>query len=263
MKSETKAMRLLDLLKGKNSITLAEAMEYLDVSESTARRIFAHLENGGYGVRFHGGIRLMSDSVIPDYSFDDMKSKYVHEKRAAAGGAAAMVESGDAIYIDSGTTLKHFSFALIPALESKEISGIGVFTSSLANFGALKDHAEVYLIGGRYRDFRKDFCGKMTVDTLSRLKFTKCFIGCDGYHPAGGFTTTDIDSAQIADRVMENSEESFIVMNSEKFMKVSVVGFARKVKNLTVVTEKKPCDEAKEGLTKAGIKIVVCKNQQN
>lgn len=259
MKSETKAMRLLDLLKGSSSITLKEAMDNLEVSESTARRIFDKLESGGYGVRFHGGIRLMSDSVIPDYSFDDMKSKYVHEKRAAAKGATAMVKSGDTIYIDSGTTLKHFSFALIPLLESKELSGIRVYTSSLANFGALKDHTEVYLVGGRYRDFRKDFCGKMAVDTLSRLKFTKCFIGCDGYHPAGGFTTTDRDSAEIADRVMENSEKSFIVMNSAKFMKVSVVRFAKRAGDLTVVTDKEPTEEARAGLLGSGAKIFTCK----
>ncbi len=259
-KSDTKARRLAELLKGHSAITLREAMDALGVSESTARRIFARLERDGCGVRYHGGIELISDSVIPDYSFDDMKSKFVREKRAAARYAAGEVCEGDRLFIDSGTTLKHFSFALAALLEKKEISSLKIYTASLANFGALRDLAEVFLIGGSYRPLRKDFCGEIALGALSRLKLDKCFIGCDGFHPSCGFTTTDRDSAEIADTVMENSLKSYMVMDSGKFMKVSVVPFAKRARSLTVVTDREPCRDALQGISGLGAALSVCKN---
>ena len=63
---EQELMTRLSLVQ---KLTLAEAMELLNVSESTARRMFARLEREGLLIRTHGGIQCVNNAMTL-YSFE-------------------------------------------------------------------------------------------------------------------------------------------------------------------------------------------------
>lgn len=258
-KTEVQTGKMLTLLREKKEVDLHLAMKYLGVSESTVRRLFSRLEASGYALRYHGGIRLLDGVGTVDYSYDDMKSKYVPEKKKSARLAATLIENGDTVYLDAGTTMKHLSFAIAGRIESGELENVRFFTSSFVNFGILREKADIVLVGGKYRPERKDFYGEVTENTIDSLHFTKSFLGADGYHPVGGFTATDFETSAICSRVIGKSDISYIVISNEKFMKVSLAPFGVNADNLTVVTDRKPPSEAAEGLSQSGIKTVYLK----
>lgn len=249
---------ILKMLKKQGTVTIADAMTALSVSESTARRVFTRLEEGGYALRYHGGIRAVKDGIF-DYSYDDMKTKYIPEKKLLAKYAASLVEKGDTVYLDAGTTIKYLTFALAARCEKGELSGVRFFTNSLTDFGILRDRADINLIGGKYRSERKDFAGKMAEEMLEGLHFSKSFIGADGCTAAARFTTTDFETAALCNTAMSNSDSSFILMNWEKFGKTSLVSFGKEAKKLTLITDRLPNEEIKRSLEAGGISVISVK----
>ena len=85
-------------------VSLAEAMELFDTSESTIRRLFTRLEQEGKAIRTHGGIQNVSRSMA-DYSFEYGARTNIEKKTAIARQACQYLVDGDVVFCDSGTTM--------------------------------------------------------------------------------------------------------------------------------------------------------------
>lgn len=225
---------LISRLAVVQKLTLAEAMEMLSISESTARRLFARLEQEGHAIRVHGGIQT-SGSVKTRYSFESGVRTNIHRKTAIARQAVRFLQDGDVVFCDSGTTMQCFCAELINRLQEEKLQ-IKVYTNSLANLELLAPHVQVHLVGGAYRENRKDFCGYLTEQALSGLFFTKSFVGADGC-VENRFTTTDFDTAKMNQIAMQNSEQIFMLADSSKFGSASHVAYVRAEQLHTIVTD--------------------------
>ena len=127
MKNNPKEKLLMEELTKKQQMSIHEATEYLKISQATARRLFTKLEEKGRLVRTHGGVRITERALI-DYQFEDLTNRQIDEKMRIGKYAASTVESGDAIYLDSGTTLTFMAYELLKEaiVQAKEKSDIVV-----------------------------------------------------------------------------------------------------------------------------------------
>ncbi len=258
-KTDRQEQLILEKLKSCKKITLAQAMELLQVSESTVRRLFIRLENKKVAIRNYGSIQLINTSPHADYLYEEVEEQFADKKKQIGYQAAMMVESGDTLYLDSGTTIFQLCAALAQRLENKEISQISIFTNSLVNIDILSPHITVNLIGGEYRIKRKDFCGYLSEELLKGLHFTKCFLGADGFHLQNGFTATDFHTARLNELALETSDKSYVVMDSSKFMTTSVVSYSRNHTVDAIITDKLPEDEmVLQRLNEQRIEIIAC-----
>ena len=241
MKStEINEHQIVNHLKIHKSISTADAIRITDSSESTVRRVFRRLEQTGGYLRYYGGIRLASDERADNgYYYERTENRHVAEKLKIAAVALTLVQDGDEIYLDSGTTLARFAARLAEALDKKELHDIHVFTNSLVNLNLLKHH-NVTLIGGKFRELRKDFHGYTAEETIKSLHFKKCFLGADAYSAQDGFTTTDFSTARLNELVLERSEKKYVLMDSSKFFLSSVVSYSRRIMPDKIVTEAYP-----------------------
>ncbi|NMA23838.1 MAG: DeoR/GlpR transcriptional regulator [Spirochaetales bacterium] len=218
---------IFEWLQRKGQISLHEAIELLGVSESTVRRLFIGLEKNGRALRTYGGLQYIPDRQI-EYSYDAVESRNVDKKQAIASCAVSFVENGATIYMDSGSTLSQFGGALASRLENGKLSNITIFTNSLINLHRLQKYGKILLIGGEFRENRKDFCGYLAEETLQNLHFSQCFLGSDGFNPSLGFTTTDFFTARLNEIVLNNSLESYVLMDSTKFSTSAIVSYTKK-----------------------------------
>lgn len=241
MKStEINEHQLINHLKIHKSISIKDAIRITDSSESTVRRVFKRLEATGDYLRYYGGIRLASESGTDnDYYYENTENRHVEAKLAIATLALSLVKDDDVIYLDSGTTLARFAAKLSEALDKKQLYGIKIFTNSLVNLNLLKQH-DVTLIGGKFRDLRKDFHGYTAEDTLKTLHFKKCFLGADAYSTQNGFTTTDFSTARLNELVLERSEKKYVLIDSSKFFISSIVSYSRRISPDMIITEAYP-----------------------
>ena len=239
------------------TLSLAEAMELLNVSESTARRMFAELEHTGAAIRTHGGIRCV-DQAPTAYSFE-FGAKMNIDKKAAIGAAACdFLEDGDVIFCDSGTTIQCFCAELVHRLRRDKLN-IKVYTNSLANLELLSAYLPVHLVGGEYRSNRKDFCGHMAEQALKGVYFTKSFVGADGCVDDAMFTTTDFETMRMNDIAMGNSRQTYMLVDSSKFSLSSHVAYAPVERIHTIVTDDDISRETLARLRNSPAKVICVK----
>ena len=257
-KTERQEQMILRALRENNTLTLAQAIELLDVSESTIRRLFVRLEERGVAIRRHGGIQLLRENHTVDYLYEKVEGQSIQQKERIAHYAAQQVEPGDVLYIDSGTTMACFCSALAERLSLGQLSDLTVFTNSLVNLELLSPHITVKLIGGEYRKNRRDFSGYLAEKLLDGLHFNKCFLGADGFHTKYGFTATDFSTAHLNELVLNSTDRSYVVIDSSKFTVASVVSYSRGDTIYAVITDKTPTKPIIEQLTELDIQLLVC-----
>lgn len=240
-------------------VTLSQAMEKLEISEATARRLFTRMGEKGLGIRSHGKISL-PDSSYSFYRYETSEELYVKEKKQISEEAIKLIKNGETLFLDSGTTVCLFSMALREAVKQGKLQNIKVFTNSFMIISILNETLNVNLIGGEYRPNRKDFCGYMTEKVIKEYHFDKCFLGTDGFSTITRFTTTDCDCARICENAIERSENTVVLMDSHKYNKASSITYSTGENITTVITDSKISEKAKVSFFELGINLKIAKN---
>src|SRR6516164_4665627 len=112
MLAETRRTRLLELVARQGFATLDELVKALAVSESTVRRDLEALDLGGRVKRTHGGAVYAGEvKALP--AFEDRAATATAEKQAIGRHAAALLEDGDTVLLDGGTTTLEVARALV------------------------------------------------------------------------------------------------------------------------------------------------------
>ena len=248
---------LMTRLSVLHRLSLNDAMDLLDVSESTARRLFTKLEQSGVVIRTHGGIQAVNNATTI-YSFEHGARTNIAHKTAIGRAACGLLEDGDVVFCDSGTTIQCFCAQMVNYLRESKKS-VKVYTNSLANLELLAPNMDVTLIGGAYRPNRKDFCGYLTEQALRGVYFDKCFVGTDGCQNFSQFTTTDFETARMNEIAMRNSECNIMLADSSKFQKGAHVAYAAVDAFDTIITDDCVKDSIRTFLNQCNAKIIYAK----
>ena len=227
---------ILSLLKKQGFVKVQELVEQLGASESTIRRDLAQLEEMKSLKRVHGGAALIQRKGLEPTAFEK-QNKAKKEKQIIAERAASIVEEGDCIYLDAGSTVS----AMIPYLKSKNVT---VLTNGLMHLPTLMDYGiRTVLVGGNIKFSTQAVAGSTAVQFLADYRFDKCFMGMNGIHLDLGFTTPDPDEALLKRMAMSLSDEAYVLADSSKLNQVT---FA-KVANITdaiIITNRNHKDPA-------------------
>lgn len=219
MITEERHQEILLRLKQKRTIKVCDLVTQLNTSESTIRRDLVQLESMNYLRRVHGGAVLVQNKSV-ERSYNDKITVNTKQKDAIAQYAASLVNEGDQIYLDSGTSV----YEIIQYLHPKHVR---VVTNGLSHAEALIEFdIPCILLGGKVKPMTKAVIGYEAIQALKRYCFDKCFMGTNGIHITYGFTTPDPEEADIKSCAMASSNEVFILADDSKFGEVSFTRFA-------------------------------------
>ncbi|WP_320046332.1 DeoR/GlpR family DNA-binding transcription regulator [uncultured Ilyobacter sp.] len=225
---------ILNLLKNKEIVKMKEIVDTLNISESTIRRDLTYLEEHGLLKRVHGGATLPENSYEADFNTKNIQNKFEKDKIGEA--AAKIVLDGECIFIDAGTTTER----MIKYLQDKNVT---VVTNGVTHIPELmKYNIRAYLTGGKIKNRTGALVGVETIESLKKYNFNKCFIGVNGITSETGYTTPDIEEAEIKREVIKKSQKSYILADCNKFGRTSFVSFSE-LKECTIITDKLPAEE--------------------
>lgn len=211
MLKKERLVKIAQKVNQKGIITISEIMEELNISDMTARRDLDELEKSGKLFRVHGGAQSLSFSMDHELSHSEKSSVQIEEKKRIVHKAAQFIQEGEIIFLGPGTTMQ---------LLAEQLCGrnIRVITNNLAVFNILVNHSptEVILTGGEYRENTNTFVGPITNSILSKLKYTKAFISCNGIHN-GDITTYSLDEGESQEIALDNSKARYLLADSKKF----------------------------------------------
>lgn len=247
MLTEERYNIILEILKEKGIVKLNELVEMLNTSESTIRRDIIFLESINALKRIHGGATLPKRRLNePSYSEKEVQS--VDEKKAIAIYAASLIEEGDSIYLDAGTS----TYEMIQYIDKTNII---VVTNGLKHINALVDkNINAYILGGKIKNITKAVIGSDALKSLEKFRFDKCFLGINGVHMELGFTTPDSEEAILKENAIKYSREAFVLADESKFGEVSFVKVAD-LKNAVIITNTRT-ENYEEYNKKTKVKVV-------
>jgi DeoR family fructose operon transcriptional repressor len=234
MLQEERFLKILNMLTKKHSVTVHEVMQQLQVSEATTRRDLTLLNEQGKLIKVHGGaIAVGSEVSTLDADVSERVLLHQEEKKNIACYAAALIEPGDYVYLDAGTTVGF----MIEYITQKEAVYV---TNAIGHARALsKSGCSVYLLGGKIKPLTEAVVGGETVEQLQRYHFTKGFFGTNGIHPKYGYTTPDAEEAKVKEIALKHCRKAYILSDASKFNQIASVGFAP-VSAATVLTDSVP-----------------------
>ncbi len=248
MITEERHKLIIDKLKEKGIVKINDLIELTNTSESTLRRDLTFLESVNALKRVHGGATLLKGRYNePSYNEKLVQNK--EEKLAIAKYAASLIEHGDSIYLDAGTT----TLELINYIDKKDIV---VVTNGLKHIDALVERGiEAYILGGKVRVKTKAIIGIDALLGLKKFRFDKAFIGINGVHLEYGYTTPDLEEAALKEAAISLSREAYMLADESKFGEAAFIKVCD-LHKASIITNKKM--ENYEGyLEKTDVKVVV------
>jgi DeoR/GlpR family transcriptional regulator of sugar metabolism len=254
-KLEYRKDQLVDLLQAKGKLQVQEVAELYAISLPSARRLCAQLEKEKRAIRTHGGIHTVFQTQGP-YIFDVMDSEFNQEKEIIANYAVKLVKSRQCVFLDAGTTVKHFAAALASYIKEQDLREIMVFTNSLINLEILSPICKVIAIGGLYRPERRDFCGFLSEREIRSLRFDICFLGADGLNLEYGIMALDAETARIDELLIKHCAKSVLLANSEKFSRQSLFSICSVKEISEIITDSKLSPDIRKEYTEAGVHLV-------
>ncbi len=256
-KYEKREQVLMETLYKTNRVTTNQAVQMLGISDATARRLFASLEMQGKVIRDYGGIQLSTQKNR--YYFDYLKMVDIEEKKRIGKLAASLIEPGDTIYLDCGTTISYMAVALAERMRQESLLPLNIITNSLENMQILSEvpSCKVILTGGVYNPDRRDFSGPLTERYLSDFHFKKTFMGCDGISLDMGFSSNEMNISKLNICVLAHSDFSYVLATSTKFNRNSFVSYAALEQVHLLITDKLPNEEIAHKLKEKGLAVRV------
>lgn len=239
-------MRLISRLR---SVSVQELTERLQVSEVTIRKDLAFLEEIGSVVRTRGGAKLAEDRT-KNRDVRIRRTENQAEKECIARRARELINDGDTIFVDSGSTCTFLA---------REISDMNlrVVTDSLDVMSTLADSPEISLIsvGGNYRREAGSFIGPIAVDALKELRIGACFLGATGITRTGLFSSENSIEAEVKRQVLAISRRRIVLADASKYEREAFAVFARAGSIDILIVDRWVA--AMDALTEMGIEIIV------
>ena len=198
MLTEERFTRILSILESMGSVTVQQLMTELDASESTIRRDLNTLDANGQLIKVHGGAILKNTS----YSTEDdevmqRKERNKGAKEKIAKYASGLIEPGDFVYIDAGTTTD-LMIDFITTKQAVFVTNAITHAKKLARKGCT-----VYILGGEFKAITEAIVGEEAVSSVEKYNFTKGFWGANGISMQRGFSTPELKEALVKKRSME------------------------------------------------------------
>jgi DeoR/GlpR family transcriptional regulator of sugar metabolism len=207
--------RLLDIIRVRGFAALEELVRELGVSESTVRRDLDALEEQGSARRTHGGV-LYSGGMPRLAEFDERQPANWAAQRAIAAAAATVIEDGETVLLDGGTTTYEVARLLVGR-------SLQVVTNSLpvANLFASESRTDLVLLGG-YVSPRTGVClGPYANELLGRLHVTTTVLSAAGISEEGLFNA-HLLLAETEQAMLKAASRVMVVADSSKFGRKSL-----------------------------------------
>lgn len=250
LRKDARRARILFELKLRPHVRISELAELFNVSTETVRRDFDALADDGLVARAHGGATAAAPGHYP--GLDERAHAHTQERARIGRCAAAMVQEGETLMVDSGSTTIQFAKAL--ALRGTACT---VITNSIHVAMTLGSGAQrVILCPGDYKPAEAAVTGTDTLDYLARYNVDRCMIGASGLTEEGPSETVP-GFAAVKRLMLARATRRHLLIDARKFGRkgLNVVGGPGDLDG--VVVDQRPDASLESALTVGGVTIVL------
>ena len=250
--------RILDLVRTREFVRVAELSKLFGLSEVTIRSDLDALASSGSLQRVHGGAIVKSPRTPRERPYEEGLDDDPAAKQAIGRAAARMVEPGDTLILDVGTTT---AFAARALVARSELVDVTVFTSGIRIALELEPTIPrfhvVVVTGGTLRPLQHSLVDPLAGSIFNTIHATRVFLGCSGVHPTEGITNVNLPEAEMKKKMLRSAQECVVLAEGSKVGNISVAKVAGLDNVDVVVTDTSAPPEVVEELRAAGVDVEV------
>lgn len=243
---------ILGLLNAKGAVTVGELVERFDVSEMTIRRDLLLLERKRLLRRVRGG--AVSDrgrAYEPPYL--TRSDEHREEKERIGRAAASLVQNGESLTLDVGTTTLEVARALLDKQDLTVITPSFRIASLLSDAPGMR----IILTGGILRPGELSLVGHLAERVFADFYVDKLFLGAGGVDFEGGLTEYNLEDALVKQAMLKSAKEVILVADSSKFNRLAFTAIAPLQVVNRLVTDSGLDRESVSRLEEMGIEVIL------
>ncbi|HEY8498853.1 MAG TPA: DeoR/GlpR family DNA-binding transcription regulator, partial [Limnochordales bacterium] len=242
--------RIRQLLLAHGAVRVASLSRELDVSEVTIRSDLARLEQEGFARRTHGGA-VLARGTRYERPFAEQQARFREEKQRIGAAAAALVEDGDTIILDVGTTTTEVARHLPP------VTNLVVVTSALNIALELERHPGVTVVvtGGTLRPMQHSLVNPLATVLLAQINADKLFLGCNGVSADKGITNSNLQEAEVKRAMIAAAKRVIVVADSSKIGAVAAAHVAPITAVHQLVTDQQADEAELDRIRQRGVQV--------
>lgn len=241
---------ILDRLRQKGEVVAKALSQELAISEDTIRRDLRELAQEGKLQRVHGGALPASAALA---TLDARQTIAPAEKQALGRTGAAMVQAGQLVFLDGGTTALQVAAHLDPALRATVVTHSLTVALELAK----KPQLEIIMLGGTLFRHSMVNVGAAVIEAVLRLRADLYFMGVTGVHTGVGLSTGDYEEAAVKRALHASAAETVVLASHEKLGAASPFVIAPLRALAALVVPPQTAAETVEVYRAAGVKVLV------
>lgn len=224
--------KIRQALQATGTVRVGQLAEMLQVSEVTIRADLSLLEQEGFLKRTHGGAVLARGTRF-ERPFAEQETRFAQEKRRIGAAAAALIEEGDTVILDVGTTTTEL------ARQLRQTRNVAVVTNGLNIAMELEHYPDVTVLvtGGTVRPLQHSLVNPYATLMLSQIQADKLFLGCNGVSADKGVTNSNLQEAEIKQAMIRAAKQVIVLADSSKIGAVAAARVAELTEISQVITD--------------------------
>lgn len=203
---------IIQLIQETGKVRVDNLSEKFKVSSVTIRNDLDFLEKKGILYRTHGGA-LIRKNVYEDPTLEEKQKRFQKEKQKIGEKAVELINDGDSILLDSGTT----AMEIAHRLQGKKNLTVMTNALNIALKLGSQENLNIMLTGGYMRQESFSLVGPEAEATIGNYFFDKLFLGVDGIDMKYGLTTPNPMEAQLNRTMVDRAQQVIAVADSSKF----------------------------------------------
>jgi DeoR family transcriptional regulator of aga operon len=249
---EERRQHILSLAQQQGRVLVEDLSESLGISRITIRKDLDHLQRRGVLQRTHGGALLPQSGTMFDPSLKEKEGLHLKEKQRIAVAAVNLIQEGQCVLLDSGTTTTAIAMAL------KKFSHLTIITNAVNIAAELSGtDFEVLLTGGSLRKNSFSLVGPLAEEMLHDMHADILFLGVDGFDLDVGLTTPNVMESRVNRAMVKAAKTIVAVCDSTKFNRRSLSKIVDATSIHHVITDNNLPKETAEALRNLNIKLTL------
>jgi DeoR family transcriptional regulator, fructose operon transcriptional repressor len=221
MNKDDRQSFILEKLDFDHKVMVIDLAQFLNVTPETIRRDLTEMEMNEQLTRIHGGAVAFSP-IHKEMVYEKKMLLHIEEKKKIAKRAAELIQHGDTIAVDVGSTTVHIADMI------ENVQGLTVLTNSLSAANrfnlAIEEHrmtGQVIMLPGATNPYQSSVRGTYTVEFLKRFHFNLAFISCGGVTKDAVYDF-DMDESLVSETMIKCSQEAILLTDCSKLNKKSL-----------------------------------------
>lgn len=243
--------QIVEYLKVHNLVTVDDLVKVVAASPATIRRDLIKLDEKGIITRTHGGVSL-NRFVANQPTTNEKMLRSMREKQNIAEQAASMVQAGDSIVLDAGTT----SLALVKHITHLPVRIITV-DLHIALFLSEFKQIEVILTGGVVDHSSQSTIGEHGRQLLRSINPDIAFLTCNSWSLDKGITAPTEEKAALKRDIISNANKRVLIADSSKYGAYSLYQACSLNDTTHIITDNKLAEDVQLQIRQRNIDLII------